>query len=99
MMKRCDCDITDPAAEVWEHPSVAPNSTRCARCRACRWPDSECWRPRGIRAARAVADRRRSEEHTSELQSLMRISYAVFCLKKNRNTHIKGPVRTSMQLI
>src|SRR3546814_7568283 len=29
---------------------------------------------------------RRSEEHTSELQSLMRISYAVFCLKKNINT-------------
>src|SRR3546814_2724428 len=29
----------------------------------------------------------RSEEHTSELQSLMRISYAVFCLKKNKNTH------------
>src|SRR3546814_5400605 len=27
----------------------------------------------------------RSEEHTSELQSLMRISYAVFCLKKNMN--------------
>src|SRR3546814_5785224 len=35
----------------------------------CRWPD-ECGR---------------SEEHTSELQSLMRISYAVFCLKK-KNT-------------
>src|SRR3546814_10765852 len=33
---------------------------------------------------------RRSEEHTSELQSLMRISYAVFCLKnKNEKTHIK----------
>src|SRR3546814_8475886 len=29
----------------------------------------------------------RSEEHTSELQSLMRISYAVFCLKKKNNTH------------
>src|SRR3546814_3802783 len=29
---------------------------------------------------------RRSEEHTSELQSLMRISYAVFCLKKNTKT-------------
>src|SRR3546814_2017005 len=28
----------------------------------------------------------RSEEHTSELQSLMRISYAVFCLKKTKNT-------------
>src|SRR3546814_6784113 len=31
--------------------------------------------------------RNRSEEHTSELQSLMRISYAVFCLKKNTETH------------
>src|SRR3546814_4601779 len=29
----------------------------------------------------------RSEEHTSELQSLMRISYAVFCLKKKKPTH------------
>src|SRR3546814_5687542 len=29
----------------------------------------------------------RSEEHTSELQSLMRISYAVFCLKKTKNKH------------
>src|SRR3546814_6651066 len=37
----------------------------------------------------AVASRRdeqRSEEHTSELQSLMRISYAVFCLKKKKQT-------------
>src|SRR3546814_10815649 len=36
----------------------------------------------------SAAERRRgcrSEEHTSELQSLMRISYAVFCLKKNKN--------------
>src|SRR3546814_3223329 len=31
----------------------------------------------------------RSEEHTSELQSLMRISYAVFCLKKKKATHTK----------
>src|SRR3546814_8023191 len=31
----------------------------------------------------------RSEEHTSELQSLMRISYAVFCLTKKNTTHIK----------
>src|SRR3546814_8916384 len=36
----------------------------------------------------------RSEEHTSELQSLMRISYAVFCLKKKNNTNeIKRPVK------
>src|SRR3546814_2072977 len=32
-------------------------------------------------------ERPRSEEHTSELQSLMRISYAVFCLKQKNNTH------------
>src|SRR3546814_10074876 len=36
------------------------------------------------------AGERRSEEHTSELQSLMRISYAVFCLKK-KNTKMKLP--------
>src|SRR3546814_7598529 len=38
-------------------------------------------------AARSRAGNR-SEEHTSELQSLMRISYAVFCLKKKRKDHI-----------
>src|SRR3546814_6081012 len=39
-----------------------------------------------IAAHPAGADRmERSEEHTSELQSLMRISYAVFCLKKKKN--------------
>src|SRR3546814_1841710 len=37
------------------------------------------------RLSGALADLR-SEEHTSELQSLMRISYAVFCLKKKRTT-------------
>src|SRR3546814_3403376 len=34
----------------------------------------------------------RSEEHTSELQSLMRISYAVFCLKKKKTTNINRTV-------
>src|SRR3546814_2147427 len=34
----------------------------------------------------------RSEEHTSELQSLMRISYAVFCLKKKTKLHIKQQI-------
>src|SRR3546814_3571653 len=37
------------------------------------------------RASDAHARKPRSEEHTSELQSLMRISYAVFCLKKKKN--------------
>src|SRR3546814_6750062 len=43
-----------------------------------------------ICAAMAALALWRSEEHTSELQSLMRISYAVFCLKKNKNTQIKN---------
>src|SRR3546814_6520328 len=37
-----------------------------------------------LEAGKEIADRLRSEEHTSELQSLMRISYAVFCLKKKK---------------
>src|SRR3546814_959454 len=36
----------------------------------------------------------RSDEHTSELQSLMRISYAVFCFKKNTNTTISHTLST-----
>src|SRR3546814_5332983 len=46
-----------------------------------------CRRPRRRRALERLSDRveaDRSEEHTSELQSLMRISYAVFCLKKKK---------------
>src|SRR3546814_1341230 len=41
--------------------------------------------------------RRRSEEHTSELQSLMRISYAVFCLKKKKTSthHTAEPLTRS----
>src|SRR3546814_6291046 len=46
------------------------------------------------------AAQRRSEEHTSELQSLMRISYAVFCLKKKTNRitnqkHMINPIHMS----
>src|SRR3546814_5067044 len=44
--------------------------------------------------ARAV---QRSEEHTSELQSLMRISYAVFCLKKTRTIQKRLKVTTQTQ--
>src|SRR3546814_5389887 len=45
------------------------------------------WPPRGERrGVRQTVQRRRSEEHTSDLQSLMRISYAVFCLKKKKDS-------------
>src|SRR3546814_4981143 len=59
-----------------------------------RWrslPDREQHRvaqPERICLARGNTDLVRSEEHTSELQSLMRISYAVFCLKKKKTNNV-----------
>src|SRR3546814_3421408 len=65
-----------------------------------RWADG--WRHAGVKAGvwnrgfgigtsgfALNSDESRSEEHTSELQSLMRISYAVFCLKKKKMTKNK----------
>src|SRR3546814_2006632 len=43
-----------------------------------------------VRHIQRVLGQLRSEEHTSELQSLMRISYAVFCLKKKKKKQIDG---------
>src|SRR3546814_4461533 len=50
----------------------------------CRKPVCDAARDRAGPADAELS--RRSEEHTSELQSLMRISYAVFCLKKKKKT-------------
>src|SRR3546814_4446111 len=70
------------------------SSQTCSAVSIEQSPDCALWR---CAAAILIGDRhddsgfpgdRRSEEHTSELQSLMRISYAVFCLKKkNTNNH------------
>src|SRR3546814_4717612 len=49
-----------------------------------------------LEEARAVLQSR-SEEHTSELQSLMRISYAVFCLKKKKNPHTNTITKLTKQ--
>src|SRR3546814_2869422 len=54
-----------------------------------------CTRLTALDRVLSIAERR-SEEHTSELQSLMRISYAVFCLKKKKKTH-DVPIRTKCQ--
>src|SRR3546814_8907400 len=48
----------------------------------------------GLAALKAYSPDR-SEEHTSELQSLMRISYAVFCLKKKKNNRNKQRARVA----
>src|SRR3546814_7011207 len=66
--------------------------TRCAfppraSCATCKSPTVKPVIPNQKlfnRPANAPRPRKRSEEHTSELQSLMRISYAVFCLKKKK---------------
>src|SRR3546814_6509436 len=56
--------------------------------------------PERSRPSLSLRSTRRSEEHTSELQSLMRISYAVFCLKKKTHSHEPGigPLRTAPRL-
>src|SRR3546814_2551448 len=50
---------------------------------------ARCHRRRHCQRGRPAPQRLRSEEHTSELQSLMRISYAVFCLKKKKQNNKK----------
>src|SRR3546814_4915961 len=65
---------------------------RKSNCRPTALHNEAALPPTGRAPARATGRRhrkgRRSEEHTSELQSLMRISYAVFCLKKKNNIQI-----------
>src|SRR3546814_5802051 len=56
--------------------SLHPKQRRKMPSDRCRYPTRH----------RRIGTRVRSEEHTSELQSLMRISYAVFCLKKKKIT-------------
>src|SRR3546814_1268212 len=70
-----------------------PIANECSRGHQASEPSSSSTRRRAKRAAQAATSDEsrppdsRSEEHTSELQSLMRISYAVFCLKKKNNHH------------
>src|SRR3546814_2351211 len=55
--------------------------------------------PAVLVVVRTQLEAMRSEEHTSELQSLMRISYAVFCLKKKKYAHhytIRPNISTSL---
>src|SRR3546814_5499336 len=67
--------------QVMHHSAVTSTKTTC---------------PPATSPAMAVASSGRSEEHTSELQSLMRISYAVFCLKK-KNKQYKHTERRQTQ--
>src|SRR3546814_5572276 len=79
------------------HGACGATARDCRCATGGRRPDrtsAQPWTGRGMRRhdlrGRGKLNREtegtRSEEHTSELQSLMRISYAVFCLKKKNNT-------------
>src|SRR3546814_2401292 len=79
--QRCKCSRF-PAGRRWETNALAwPQSL--ILCGSCISLSTMMRAGALLKSVRA----RRSEEHTSELQSLMRISYAVFCLKKKTTAH------------
>src|SRR3546814_9646052 len=110
----CSSDLTGAArrprrrlsSSSW--PTTAPVSWPCERA-TCTLLLCRPGRTRSTACARQGCWR--SEEHTSELQSLMRISYAVFCLKKKKqvnnilkrkkplNTQTKHSVNVNTQLL
>src|SRR3546814_6782043 len=82
------CSVGTKRDSIW-NPSRTETSWMYSR-----WPLAFCMscpsnHAIGAQPGKLVSINARSEEHTSELQSLMRISYAVFCLKKKtkQNTH------------
>src|SRR3546814_6265522 len=79
------CRSIPPAGR--ERDSLQATDTRSRRSTPCHHPPT----------ARRPSNPPRSEEHTSELQSLMRISYAVFCLKKKKKQNKKQNKRFTMR--
>src|SRR3546814_8907171 len=76
-----------PASSTKQRCNILPKLP-CVRCSMPAWnPCASDWKP----LSQTI---RRSEEHTSELQSLMRISYAVFCLKKKKIHKYKHQIIT-----
>src|SRR3546814_4762919 len=65
--------------------TASRSTPRKGRCCAITWPDQ--------------TGEVRSEEHTSELQSLMRISYAVFCLKKKKHKFTTNHLDTMLHVV
>src|SRR3546814_3411814 len=74
-------NLVDGIGRDCREVSLAENARLAAGANAIGVPEAE------IEALLDSDDELRSEEHTSELQSLMRISYAVFCLKKKKQNH------------
>src|SRR3546814_8619346 len=84
--RRGGSPLTEPAAhrKIKNRDEEDAKACRCKHAADHAGPDGDPAR----RARTGRDEQRRSEEHTSELQSLMRTSYAVFCLKKKKNSRI-----------
>src|SRR3546814_5487181 len=74
--------------------AMSPHRLTSSTARSIRVPDSISDSASATRGTGPRITALRSEEHTSELQSLMRISYAVFCLKKNNQ--LLAPCRVAV---
>src|SRR3546814_8425462 len=73
--------------DVWNFVKSDFKGVRDLRSRVIEWLKGAGAQQQGRYTKQDGTGRSRSEEHTSELQSLMRISYAVFCLKKKNKSH------------
>src|SRR3546814_3855755 len=84
----CSSDLDNRPAS-----SAPPTSAQPVRSEACGCSHTPATLAGGVAPERRFPAHGcgwRSEEHTSELQSLMRISYAVFCLKKKKKKNSQG---------
>src|SRR3546814_2514955 len=89
---RSPCRASAPWSSSWSGNRLPCRDRPCQRCSRCAKSRSSCWK------SGSSCPSGRSEEHTSELQSLMRISYAVFCLKnKNKNEHLNRLIDTTQK--
>src|SRR3546814_5812170 len=79
--------LTICAVSMWPSPSKSTLAETLKRGFVRNASFDVAWRIASDVTGRHASFDGRSEEHTSELQSLMRISYAVFCLKKKKNIH------------
>src|SRR3546814_9143803 len=84
---RVPCTVEVASEYRYRDPVVTPGTLFLAISQSGETADTlAALRRRSSTRAGSARGRSRSEEHTSELQSLMRISYAVFCLKKKTQT-------------
>src|SRR3546814_9421802 len=97
----CSSDLEQHCRLVEEPERLAETDPVPWSCRLCFGSFRSLPADRLYLADRSRRHQRRSEEHTSELQSLMRISYAVFCLKKKnhpRCTKIADKVEPNIKM-